>query len=65
FVVDAQHGMSPVDQELAQMLRKARTPVVLVINKIDHANHEALESDFARLTFARTIPISAAHGRGM
>ena len=65
FVVDAQHGMAPVDQELATMLRKSRTPVVLVINKIDHPNHEALESDFARLNFAHTVPISAAHGRGI
>ncbi len=65
FVVDAQHGMAPIDQELARMLRKARTPVVLVVNKIDHPNHEALEGDFARLGFPRTIPISAAHGRGI
>ena len=65
FVVDAQHGMAPIDQDLASMLRKSRTPVVLVVNKIDHPNHEALESDFARLSFKRTIPISAAHGRGI
>ncbi len=65
FVVDAQHGMAPIDQELATMLRKSRTPVVLVINKIDHPNHEALESDFARLNFKRLVPISAAHGRGI
>lgn len=65
FVVDAQHGMAPIDQELASMLRKSRTPVVLVINKIDHPNHEALESDFARLNFKRLVPISAAHGRGI
>ena len=65
FVVDAQHGLAPIDQDLASMLRKARTPVVLVINKIDHPNHEALESDFARLNFPRLVPISAAHGRGI
>jgi GTP-binding protein len=65
FVVDAQHGMAPIDQDLAGMLRKSKRPVVLVVNKIDHANHEALESDFARLSFKRTIPISAAHGRGI
>lgn len=65
FVVDAQHGLAPVDQDLATMLRKARTPVVLVVNKIDHPNHEALESDFARLNFSAVIPISAAHGRGI
>jgi GTP-binding protein len=57
--------MAPIDQELARVLRKSRTPVVLVVNKIDHPNHEALESDFARLGFDRVLPISAAHGRGI
>ena len=64
FVVDAQEGLTPIDQELARILRKSNTPVVLVINKIDHPNHEDLESDFARLGFANSAPISAAHGRG-
>jgi GTP-binding protein len=65
FVVDAQDGLTPIDQELARILRKAKAPVVLVINKIDHATHEDLESDFARLGFAIYAPISAAHGRGI
>ncbi|MDQ6622539.1 MAG: ribosome biogenesis GTPase Der [Verrucomicrobiota bacterium] len=65
FVVDAQHGLAPVDQDLAKMLRKSRKPVVLVINKIDHPNHEALDSEFARLNFAESISISAAHGLGL
>lgn len=65
FVVDAQDGLTPIDQELARILRKSKTPVVLVVNKIDHPNHEDLESDFARLGFANSVPISAAHGRGI
>jgi GTP-binding protein len=65
FVVDAQDGLTPIDQELARILRKSKTPVILVVNKIDHPNHEDLESDFARLGFANSIPISAAHGRGI
>ncbi len=65
FVVDAQDGLTPIDQELARILRKAKAPVVLVINKIDHPNHEDLEGDFARLGFAIYAPISAAHGRGI
>jgi GTP-binding protein len=65
FVVDAQDGLTPIDQELARILRKSKTPVVLVINKIDHPKHEDLESDFARLGFAASVPISAAHGRGI
>lgn len=65
FVMDAQDGLTPIDQELARILRKSKTPVVLVINKIDHPKHEDLESDFARLGFANSVPISAAHGRGI
>lgn len=63
FVVDAQQGLTPIDQELARMLRRSRAPVVLVINKIDHPKHENLEVDFARLGFRDTASISAAHGR--
>ncbi len=65
FVVDAPAGLTPIDQDLARILRKSQTPVVLVINKIDHPKHEDLESDFARLGFAHSVPISAAHGRGI
>jgi GTP-binding protein len=65
FVVDAQQGLMPIDADLAQMLRRSRKPVVLVINKIDHGKHESLESDFARLKFTAAVPISAAHGRGI
>src|SRR6266850_7727835 len=65
FVVDAQEGLTPIDQELARILRKSKTPVVLVVNKIDHPKHADLESDFARLGFANSEPISAAHGRGI
>jgi GTP-binding protein len=65
FVVDAQQGLTPIDADLAQMLRRSRKPVVLVINKIDHAKHEPLEADFASLNFDAAVPISAAHGRGL
>jgi GTP-binding protein len=65
FVVDAQAGLNPIDQELAKLLRKSKRPVVLVVNKIDHAKHEALEADFAQLGFDNSIPISSAHGRGI
>jgi GTPase len=65
FVVDAKGGLSPLDQELARMLRKSRKPVVLVINKIDHEKHENLAIDFASLGFPQSLSISAAHGRGI
>ncbi|CAN5634102.1 ribosome biogenesis GTPase Der [soil metagenome] len=65
FVVDGQQGLTPIDGELARQLRKSQTPVVLVVNKIDHEKHEALEADFARLNFRQHIMISAAHGSGI
>jgi GTPase len=65
FVVDAQAGLNPIDQELAKFLRKSKRPVVLVVNKIDHEKHEALEFDFAQLGFENSIAISSAHGRGI
>jgi GTP-binding protein len=65
FIVDAQAGLNPIDQDLAKLLRKSKQPVVLVVNKIDHEKHEDLDADFARLGFDNSIPISAAHGRGI
>lgn len=65
FIVDAQAGLNPIDQDLAKLLRKSKSPVVLVVNKIDHEKHEDLDADFARLGFENSIPISAAHGRGI
>lgn len=64
FVVDAQTGLTPVDQELARLLRRSRRPVILVVNKIDHPKHEILEAEFQRPGFT-TVSVSAAHGRGM
>jgi len=65
FLVDAKNGLSPLDQELARMLRKSQKPVVLVINKIDIEKHENLAIDFASLGFSESLSISAAHGRGI
>ena len=65
FLVDAKDGLSPLDQELARMLRKSQKPVVLVINKIDTEKHENLAIDFASLGFSESLSISAAHGRGI
>jgi GTPase len=65
FVVDAKGGLLPIDEELAQMLRKAGKPVVLAINKIDNEKHESLAADFDSLGFASSVSISAEHNRGM
>jgi GTPase len=63
FVVDAQDGLTPVDQSIAQKLRKAKPPVLLVINKVDDAKHESVFADFSRLGFQSPVFVSAEHGR--
>src|SRR4029453_17712161 len=58
FLVDAKEGLSPLDQELARLLRKSQKPVVLVINKIDTEKHENLAIDFATMGFFESVSIS-------
>ena len=65
LVVDAMDGLSPLDQELARMLRRSQKPVILVINKIDNEKRENLAIDFASLGFPQSLSISAEHGRGI
>jgi len=64
FVVDGRAGLTPLDRELARMLRSGGRPLVLVINKIDQEMHESLASDFFQLGFPEVLTMSAAHGRG-
>lgn len=65
FVVDARAGINPIDEEVAQILRKSNPNVILVMNKADSADHDDTASDFARLGFGNGIPTSAEHGRGI
>ncbi len=63
FVVDAQEGLTPMDQEVAGILRRAGADVFLAANKSDTAAFDDASTDFARLGFP-IFPISALHGRG-
>jgi GTP-binding protein len=65
FLVDAREGLLPLDEELARMLRRARKPVALVINKVDSEKHENLATDFATLGFSQSHSVSAEHNRGI
>jgi GTP-binding protein len=64
FVVDARAGVTPGDEEVADILRRARKPVLLIANKIDDPAHESLALDLHRLGLGEPIPISALHGFG-
>src|SRR5438067_4742569 len=64
FVVDAQIGITPGDEEVAQILRESRKPVLVLANKIDDPRQEALALELHRLGLGDPIPISGLHGRG-
>jgi GTPase len=64
FVVDAQLGITPGDEEVAQILREARRPVFLLANKIDDPARDAAAFEFHRLGLGDPIPLSALHGHG-
>ncbi len=64
FVTDAQTGVTPGDEEVAQILRSARKPVLVLANKIDDPKQEALALELHRLGLGDPIPISGLHGHG-
>lgn len=64
FVVDGREGLTPLDQTLAEKLRKSGKPVILVVNKIDQPAGVEAATGFAKLGFHSTLPVSAEHGYG-
>ena len=64
FVVDARAGITPGDEEVAETLRRARKPVLLLANKIDDPAQAPLALEFHRLGLGDPVPLSALHGFG-
>ncbi|PZR63319.1 MAG: ribosome biogenesis GTPase Der [Chloroflexi bacterium] len=64
FVVDAAAGLAPLDHDVADALRRAARPTILVVNKADNPRREAEGAEFHALGFEPTLMISAQHGRG-
>jgi len=62
FVVDAQKGVTPGDEELAEILRVAHKPVLLIANKIDDPKRDSLALEFHKLGLGEPMPLSAMHG---
>jgi GTPase len=64
FVVDAQLGITPGDEEVAQILRESHKPVLVLANKIDDPKHDSLAFELHKLGLGDPVPISALHGHG-
>ena len=65
LVVDGREGVVPLDEELAQLLRRTGKPLAVAVNKIDTDQHSPLAADFHRLGIEDIFPISAEHGLGV
>ncbi len=65
LLVDRQAGITPADQQTADLIRAAGKPVILAVNKCDVANHDDESNEFWELGFHELVPVSAEHGRGM
>jgi GTP-binding protein len=64
FVVDAKTGITPGDEEIAQILRLAHKPTLVLANKIDDPSQQAHAYEISRLGLGDAIPISGMHGHG-
>ena len=65
FLVDAQDGLVPGDEEIAKRVRVLGQPVILAINKTDDKKGRARASEFHRFGFDTVVEISAEHGDGV
>jgi GTP-binding protein len=65
FVVDGLQGVTPVDRDIANMLRLVDKKVILVCNKIDSKNRMDNVFEFYELGMGNPIPVSAEQGLGI
>ena len=65
FFTDARAGMTPDDEEVANMLRRTHKPVILVVNKLDHGGLNDVLYEFYALGLGDPIGISATNMLGL
>jgi GTP-binding protein len=63
FVVDVEAGIHPMDLEISEYLRRAKRPVLLVVNKADNLPEETRHLTFYELGLGDPFPVSAAVGK--
>ena len=64
FVVDARAGVRAGDAELAETLRGAEVPVIVVANKLDRPEDEHMSAELNKLGLGEPLGVSATHGLG-
>ena len=64
FLVDAREGLTPMDEDVAEMLRRQPKPVVLAVNKVDNAAQMDSLAEFYSLGLGDPYPIAGVTGSG-
>jgi len=64
FLVDVEEGITPMDNEVAKLLRKVTKPVLLVVNKVDNAKREQDAFEFYNLGLGEYVTMSGMSGSG-
>jgi len=64
FMVDVEEGITPMDDEVAKLLRKVTKPVLLVVNKVDNAMREKDAIEFYNLGLGEYFTIAGMNGSG-
>jgi GTPase len=64
FVVDAIEGTNPLDEEVADIIRRAKKKVILVANKVDTPDKIATSAEFYGFGLGDPFPVSGTNGSG-
>lgn len=65
FMVDSKTGVTEEDEEVARILKRAKRPVFLAVNKCDTAAQDIAAFEFYTLGLGDPMPVSAQHGNGL
>ena len=64
FVVDVEEGITPMDEEVAKLLRRVTKPVLLAVNKVDNGKRLEDAYEFYNLGLGEFFPIAGMNGSG-
>lgn len=64
FMVNAEEGITPMDEDVATLLRKVTKPVFLVVNKVDNNQREQDAYEFYNLGLGEYYSVSSMNGSG-
>ena len=64
FMVDVSSGITPLDEEMADLIRRVRKPVYLVVNKVDNHKRQLEASEFYGLGMEEMFLVSSVSGSG-